>query len=189
MNIYSIATNRNFKINLNEKTVFFRIGRNNPDEVGINRESEMQFYTIAESLGIAPKLLGYEIDNGLLMTEYIEGISPTEKEIRECQIIERVVHNLHLLHAYHLSIVTTASSTVFSRNSELLKTLDKLGLRINLQEKIDNWLRIKNSIEDGYYQGIPLGICHGDLFRGNIIQDNILKLDFCLFTPNFAGKG
>lgn len=65
LNIYSTATNRNFKINLGEKNLFFRIGRNNPDEVGINRESEIQFYIIAENLRIAPKLLGYEINNRL----------------------------------------------------------------------------------------------------------------------------
>lgn len=132
LNIYSTATNRNFKINLNGQTVFFRIGRNNPDEVGINRESEMEFYTIAEGLGIAPKLLGYEINNGLLITEYIEGASPTEREIRQFHTIEKVIHNLHLLHAHHLSVPTTTPSTVFFRNNELLKTLDTLGLRDSL---------------------------------------------------------
>lgn len=187
LNIYTTSTNRNFKINLNGQTVFFRIGRNSPGEVGINRESEIEFYTIAESLGIAPKLLGYEVKNGLLITEYIEGASPSEKEIRQPYAIEKVIHNLHLIHAHQLSVPTTSPCTVFSRNNELLKTLDTAGLRDSLQEQLDNWLCVKNSIESDYYLAIPLGICHGDLFRGNILQDRNAKLFFIDWEYSYYG--
>lgn len=187
LNSYATSTNRTFKLDLDGECVVFRVGRDNPEHVGIDRNAEMELYALAESLGIAPKLVGYEIDNGLLMTRYIDGASPSEQEIRQQQVIEKVVRNLQLLHTHTAPDHKTAVSTVFSRNHALLETVKHTPFYPDIQQKIDRWQTMQRSFEADYYAGIPRAACHGDLFRGNILLDQTGKLFFIDWEYSFYG--
>lgn len=179
LNNYFVATNRSFKIEVNGQTVFFRIGREHPEELGIDRISELAFYEVGEKVGIAPKILGFETDHGLLITEYIDGASPTKEELSST--IEKVIDHLHLLHSYPFTQDKMPLSTVFLRNDALLKTLETLGLKAEISDKVDRWLLTRESFEKDHYQNIPVGVCHGDLFRGNMLLDahqNLFIIDW-----------
>src|ERR1700722_15532371 len=103
-NIYSLnlftPTNRSFKAMVYGSPIFLRIGRNNPEEVGIDRTREIKYLKIGEMLGLTPALLGYELDNGILMTEFIEGSTPNFEKMHNQHFLQKVVTSLHKLHEY-----------------------------------------------------------------------------------------
>ena len=91
------------------------------------------------------------------------------------------------MHTYPQDEFIALSDTVFSRNDELLKTLTALGLQTDLETLLEDLDLIKKSIAKDYYQNIPLAICHGDLFRGNLLQDCNKKLFFVDWEYAFYG--
>lgn len=162
LNMYETATNRNFKILLNDQPVFLRVGRENPEQIGIDRATEIAHYKVAESLGIAPKLLAYQIANGMLVTEFIEGVSPSDQRVHEPEFLENITSALRLLHSCQPTELGCKKS-VFVKNDRLLEAFSQ-------PKKIARWLTMRTSFEPNYYAGIAEGICHGDLFRGNLLE-------------------
>lgn len=183
LNIYEVATNRNFKIDIDQKAYYVRIGRENPEEVGINREEEIKHYIAAEKLGLTPKLHGYHLESGLLITEFIHGTSPSEEMIHEKETLDQIVKNLHDLHHYPYSTSNEPENTVFKINDTLLA---KAKSEINLTD-LSRWMDIRNTFEKDYYNNIPLGLCHADLFRGNILIADDGKVFFIDWEYSYYG--
>jgi thiamine kinase-like enzyme len=172
LNMYATATNRNFKLSVDNSSLFIRIGRESPEELGIDRRREVELYKVAEGLGLAPKLIAYQIDNGILVTEFIEGSSPSETRVHELDFLEQVVEKLKLLHS--ASLESASEKNVF-RNNDLL--LAECSSFVDL-EKIKHWQEVRASFEKGYYEDTAFGICHGDLFRGNILENQEGRIYF-----------
>jgi thiamine kinase-like enzyme len=183
LNMYEVATNRNFKVIMDNKPIYLRIGRDNPGEVGINRMDEMLHYKVAEQLGIAPFLIAYHLDHGILITEFIEGSSPSEEEIHDFTLLANIVSQIKSLHEYSYSDSPLPKKTVFQINDRLLvvrpKSVD--------ESDIDKWLMIRKSFEERYYEGISVGLCHGDLFRGNLLNTNNGRLYLIDWEYSFFG--
>jgi thiamine kinase-like enzyme len=170
VNLYETSTNRAFKVTVEGRPVFFRVGRDHPEELGIDREKEIENYKIAEQLGLAPTLLGYHLKNGLLMIEFIEGISPSVERIREHSMLDKIVLQLKNLHDHSSDEGRPAEKTAFSINDALLKNLETLGVAPEDEKKIRQWLKVRTSFEEDYYREIPFAICHGDLYRENLLE-------------------
>lgn len=163
------ATNRSFKVVLQDESLFLRIGRDHPEQLGIDRQREVHHYKLAESLGLAPALLAYQIDTGTLMSKYIEGASPSEARVHEREFLEKVTRSLKRLHACP-SNSRAAETTALLRNDALLNQLTQLGTDHVEQNRLHYWLEVRGAFEEGYYDGIAIGVCHGDLFRGNFLE-------------------
>ncbi len=187
LNQYATATNRNFKVYFDDRPIFLRLGRENPEEIGIDREVEVKFYSIAEKLGIAPELLAYETNNGLLLSSFIEGAALSENEIHDLATIEKVIDNFHLLHRYSAEEQSLEISTIFSRNDHLIAQVKHFESYGEIKAYIDLWLLVRGEFQNQHYQSIPLGVCHGDLFRGNIMQDRFGKIYFIDWEYSFYG--
>jgi thiamine kinase-like enzyme len=176
LNLYDIVTNRSFKVVLQNESLFFRIGRENAEQVGINRETEISHYRLAESLGLAPPLLAYQIENGILISKYIEATPPSEERVRQSDFLEKVMFALKRLHTYLPSSPSTAT-TIFLKAAALAAQLAKLGIESDMQP----WLERMRGFEEGHYDGIAVSLCHGDLFRGNFLEQpegNLLIVDW-----------
>lgn len=183
LNIYETATNRNFRILLNEKPVFLRVGRDNANQIGINRKTEIKHYKMAEGLGLAPKLLAYQIDNGILITEFVEGNTPSETKIHDVNVLKKIALCLKKLHTCKYKDQDEPTNNVFLKNDRLLDQLSAL----DTDASFEKWLEVRRSFEKDYYDGIDVGICHGDLFRGNLLETTEGKLFLIDWEYSYLG--
>ncbi len=172
-NIYSLnlftPTNRSFKVVVNGSPFFLRIGRDNPGEVGIDRAREIRYLKVGQMLGLTPALFGYELANGLLMTEFIEGSTPSSEHMHDLEFLHKVVTNIHILHSYDLHGLQEAEKTTFDTCRHFYNSMLALGVAYN-EEDVSRWLEVISSFEDGYYDGIKKAVCHGDLYHGNLLE-------------------
>lgn len=171
-NIHSLnlftPTNRSFKVILNDIPVFLRIGRSHPEEVGIDRAREIRYLKIGEKLGLTPALLGYELDNGLLMTEFIEGSTPSPERMHDLSFLRQVVANLHTLHAYQIDD-NGVEKTTFDACRHFYHSITALNIPYD-EERVSYWMSVINSFEEGYYEGFSKAVCHGDIYHGNLLE-------------------
>ncbi|MBS0654754.1 MAG: phosphotransferase [Verrucomicrobia bacterium] len=178
LNIDSISlntpTNRSFKLHVGGTPVFFRIGRSDADQIGIDRKREIENLRIGVQLGITPQLLGYELSNGLLMLEYIPGTTPTIEELPP--LIDDVVHNFRALHSCKQN--RAVEYTMFDKCYRWRETYNALDINKNDQELVDYWFSAVRSFEKGYYDGEETGVCHGDIYFGNILVAETGKVYF-----------
>lgn len=170
VNLYETSTNKGYRVNVEGKPIFFRVGRAHPEELGIDRKKELENYKIAEKLGLAPTLLGFHLKDGLLMSEFIEGEVPSVKRIREEEFVESLVAELKKLHDHSGEGLRPAEKTVFTVNDALFETWMALDVDSADEKRVREWRKKRESFEARYYDGIPKAICHGDLYRENLIE-------------------
>lgn len=172
-NIHSLnlftPSNRSFKLMVNGAPVFFRIGRDNPEEFGIDRAREIKYLLVGEKLGLTPALLGYELDNGLLMAEFIEGSTPSFERMHDLEFLDLVVANLRTLHGYQMDGMDEAEKTKFYSCRHFYQSLLAMNISFD-EESVSYWMQVMRSFEEGYYDGIGKGVCHGDLYYGNLLE-------------------
>jgi thiamine kinase-like enzyme len=66
-------TNRNFKVVAGGETYVLRIGGEDTDQLGIDRDVEHDASLAAAELGIGPEVVAYVEPEGYLVTRYVEG--------------------------------------------------------------------------------------------------------------------
>lgn len=172
-NIFSLnlltPTNRSFKVIVDGHPVFLRIGRDHPEVVGIDRAREIKYLKVGEMLGLTPALLGYQLDNGILMTEFIEGITPDTAKMHDLRFLQKVVDNLRTLHAHQPKDSQDVEKTTFAACRHFYRTIETLNVPFD-RERAAYWMDVMQSFEEGYYEGIGKAVCHGDIYHGNLLE-------------------
>ncbi|MFT4552311.1 MAG: thiamine kinase-like enzyme [Chlamydiales bacterium] len=179
------VTNKAYLVQAEEDKFMVRLGRQSPEELGIDRESELLCHNLAAKHGIAPQIIYADPDSGTLVTEFKEGETLTLKKMRQENVRNEVIGLLKRCHkippdqALHLVgpyenicklITRTRETEPFLLSPDdmdsILKTIEEISLIVPNKD----------------YEGI----CHNDLNNLNFIESDgkIWIIDW-----EFAGLG
>lgn len=175
-------TNRNYKITADGDCFVLRLGGNDTQFLGIDRNIEYECSVLAWQVGIAPEPIAFLEPEGYILARFISGKGLSAEEIGKDENIRRVVESMK---AYHRLDFFPGSFSPFRVAEEYTKI--SLGFDVKLPDKIDWYLERSREIEQAvHHEPLQARPCHNDLLNGNFIDDGtrIRILDW-----EYAGMG
>ncbi len=159
-------TNRNFCAWVDEQLFFVRIGGLTTERLGINRDVEFAAAELAGRLGIAPPVLFYSADRGILVTRYICGRALTSEELGSPAVLREAIELLRRAHAQTPSVWPFS---VFATIEQYWRTVQRLA-----PELLRTYQSIKSFVREVQVlvPNEPLGLCHNDLLAANFVQES-----------------
>jgi thiamine kinase-like enzyme len=91
-------TNANFKVAVPDGTYAVRVQSQDTETLAIDRRAEEAASRGAAAVGVAPAVISALPELGVFVTEFIVGRQPTESDMREPDMLERVVKQIKRLH-------------------------------------------------------------------------------------------
>ena len=92
-------TNQNFKVQVDGEAFVLRIGGENTELLGVNREVEYACSVEAAKIGISPDVIYHIEPEHYLVTRFIEGTGISPEEIGQPENIRRIMQTLTKIHA------------------------------------------------------------------------------------------
>ena len=162
----------NFRITYNNKDYFLRLCPHT--YLHTNRGLELSVINQASSLGLCDKPSYYEIKTGHMVSPWIYGNMPSEKDFESFKFIDLVTANLKRLH----SLTCDVEFQLYSLIEERIKLCRQY--EIQLPDSIDNILSTLNRLEIKLNKNKQLGLCHNDLNASNMIlnKDKLFFVDY-----------
>lgn len=170
--------NDNFKITYNNSNYFVRISSSSYIYNDINEETNI--LKKASALNLSPSVIYFDSSNRNLLTDWIDGRMPTEKESNSEPFITLLTKKLKTLHSL-------TSTNVFNPFVEIRKIIfsnkdyffDTVPYILDLLENLNI---IETLVKDSYMEGL----CHNDLNPSNILltDKNLYIVDY-----EFAARG
>lgn len=170
--------NDNFKITYNNSNYFVRISSSSYIYNDINEETNI--LKKASALNLSPSVIYFDSSNRNLLTDWIDGRMPTEKESNSEPFITLLIKKLKTLHSL-------TSTNVFNPFVEIRKIIfsnkdyffDTVPYILDLLENLNI---IETLVKDSYMEGL----CHNDLNPSNILltDKNLYIVDY-----EFAARG
>lgn len=159
-------TNKNFKIETNKGIFVVRIPGEGTEHI-INRKDEKNNIILAQKLGLESKLLYFNCNNGIKISNFILNSIPLTpelaKETENLKTISKVLYKLH-----NSNIDMKSSFNVIEKINDYEKNCKKLGKIFN-----EEYFRLKNNILNLHNKFKPfekLCPCHNDLIAENILK-------------------
>ncbi len=91
-------TNRNFLLSVNGERVVLRLGGNDTELLGINRECEYRASLVAAQAGVGPEVVRFVEPQGWLVTRFLEGRPVSSEDLRQPDVLRAAAHALKLIH-------------------------------------------------------------------------------------------
>jgi thiamine kinase-like enzyme len=175
-------TNTNYAVTVDDERFVFRLSGKNTEQLGINRELEVEAILAASKAGIAPKLVHFILPEGHLVTEYIQGRHLTLEEYRTPNNLRRIVNTVKHLHT--LPLVKAAFSP-FRRVERFANQSQAMG--VPFPQDFDRLLAKTAEIEQEQARDTTpwQRFCHNDLFCVNVLDDGKVRF----VDWEFAGTG
>jgi len=170
------AMNSMYKVFINKKPRVLRILSFNP-YLKMNRRNEVHNLNIASKMKIAPKLIDYDFEKNIIVTEYIEGSTVTNKDLANKYFTFKVIDKMKELHEGPRFLDDLNCVDMFNKYySQCIGNDYKLPRELKRKLKYINQIGI-------FLNNLPkLSVpCHGDLWAPNIIltkNDEIKFIDF-----------
>lgn len=160
-------TNRNYKIEAGGSAYVLRMGGNDTELLGIDRQTEYGCTLAAARAGVGPEPVAFLEPEGYLVTRFIAGAPISAEAIGAPQNIRRVMGAVKTCHALE---GFPGSFSPFRVVDSYLPIARKYGAR--LPANLDWFLAIARDIERALLRD-PLrpAACHNDLLNGNFIDD------------------
>jgi thiamine kinase-like enzyme len=160
-------TNRNYKIETNGSAYVLRVGGNDTNLLGIDRQTEYGCTLAASRVGVAPEPVAFLQPEGYLVTRFVAGVGIPAEAIGSPHNIRRVVASLQRYHALNQF---PGSFSPFRVVHSYLPVAQQY--KAPLPAKIDWFLAIADQIESAFARRPePAVACHNDLLNGNFIDD------------------
>jgi thiamine kinase-like enzyme len=150
-------TNRNFKVDVGGEALVLRIGGQDTELLGIDREHEHVATRVAAELGVGPEVVAFL--DGCLVTRFVEGRPAEHLDPAAVGAILRVVHGGPEIPSRFdaFRVVEAYRQTAAERGVEIPAAYEQATRRAR-------------SIESRR-SGVPLRTCHNDLLAANFIDD------------------
>ena len=174
-------TNQNFRVDVNGESFVLRIGGENTELLGINRQHERAANEAAARIGIAPEVVYFIAPEGYLVTRLVRGRPLPREEMGKPENIRRVAETLQRVHA--LPAIPGAFSP-FRTIGDYTAIARRYG--VTFPDNFD-WLMARlREIETAFLRDpFTPRPCHNDLLNENFLDDgNIRILDW-----EYAGMG
>lgn len=175
-------TNTNYSVTVNGERFFLRVSGPNAEQLGINRNHELEVLSAAAKAGIGAQIEYYLLPEGHLVTRYIDGRHLALEEYRTPENIQRIVNVVKRLH--NLPLVE-ATFSPFRRVEMFAEHAQSMG--VPLPHDYEKLLRKAKEIETEQARDTYpwRRFCHNDLFCVNVLDDG--KIWFVDWE--FAGVG
>jgi len=169
-------TNRNFKLTFGDDRYVLRLAGAGTEMI-INRQNDETNSIRAAEIGVSTRVVYADRKTGIMLREYVEGITLTTDSFRDPAIIDRVANALLRVHSSgvtfesHFSILAKLDEyEAILRNSGGPLPIDYFDLARTTQPARD----ILAS------QVVKLAPCHNDLVAANFLDtgDRVLVLDW-----------
>ena len=151
-------TNRNFRVDVGDETFVLRIGGEDTQLLGIDRESEHAASRVAAELGLAPEVVAFLEPEGYLVTRFVEG-EVGEVDVAQVGAALRRLHDGPAIPSRFESfrVVETYRAIADERGAA---TPPLYGWGNEIAQRIEQHRR-----------SAPILPCHNDLLNANFIAD------------------
>src|SRR2546427_6302954 len=159
-------TNLNYRVDALGEAYVVRIPGQDSAYLGIDRAREHACSAAAHGSGVAPRVVGFLEEHGVLITQFIRGRGPAEEEMRHPAMVHRVAQTLG---RYHRGALFPGTFSPYRTVREYLSVA--AAHDAPLPERFDWMLGQAGRLEAAL--GIPkvLRPCHNDLLLGNFLDD------------------
>jgi thiamine kinase-like enzyme len=160
-------SNHNFAVRAGGVTYFARLCQERP-LLGIDRRNEVACHLAASGLGIAPEVIHHE--EGLLVTRYIAGKTLAAADLREPEVLGRLLVSLGRLHGAW-DVLT--GEVLYFCPFQTVRTYASTAVRLNARVPGD----LGALLEDARQLSRRIApfrpvLCHNDLLPANLIDDS-----------------
>ncbi len=174
-------TNQNFRVDVGSESFVLRIGGEDTELLGINRQHEYAANVAAASIGVAPEVVYVIEPEGYLVTRFLNAHALPRDEIATPENIRRVAHALVRIHALPAIPGMFSPFRTIEDYAATARRYD-VGLAANF-----DWLMARvREIEAAFLQEpFTPRPCHNDLLNENFLDDgNVRIIDW-----EYAGMG
>ncbi len=177
-------SNRVWLVAIGQEEYVFRLASPNADRLGISREVEAQVLRLAHEAGLGPEVVRHVLPEGHLITRKIaaEAFSEMPRRYREPDVLRSIVHTVRRVHAM------PAIDHAFDPFARIRASFERAAAQdVPLPAGCDLILRRLDEIEAarGPLRPPYLALCHNDLFAGNLLAADPIRL----IDWEFAGMG
>ena len=177
-------SNRVYLVVIGHDEYVCRLASRNADRLGIDREVEADVLRLARDAGLGPEVVRHVLPEGHLITRRIpaEPFSETPERYREPDVLRSIVRTVRRVHAL------PAIGHTFDPFARIRASFERATTRsVQLPAGSDRILRRLDEIEAarGPLEPPYLALCHNDLFAGNLLDADPIRL----IDWEFAGMG
>ncbi|MET3804379.1 thiamine kinase-like enzyme [Nakamurella sp. UYEF19] len=160
-------TNSNFKISTGRGTFVARLSRPGADLLAIDRHAEYRNSLAAAASGVAPQVVDFVPEAGVLLIEWLPGRTLQPADLEEPETLRAIAAACHRLHA---GAPFVSDFDMFEIADRYLRTaLDrKFRLPDRYLEFTAHWTRLRRVLSMDRSARVP---CHNDLLAANFIEN------------------
>jgi thiamine kinase-like enzyme len=159
-------TNLNYRVEAGGEVYVVRIPGQDSTHLGIDRRREHACTDAAHESGVAPAVVAFLEDGGVLITRFIRGRGLAEEELRRPDTVRRVAETLR---GYHGGRPFPGTFSPFRTVREYLAVAAPRGAP--LPERFDWMLAQADRLEAALGEPGAWCPCHNDLLTANFLDD------------------
>ncbi len=160
-------TNTNCKVSTSDGTFVARLSRPSAGLLSIDRRAEYLNSMAAASAGVAPAVVDFVSDAGVLVIEWIEGRTLAPADLQRDEVLPDIAAACRQLHrGPHFA----SDFDMFEIQDRYLKTVLERGFRLpdRYLEFTGPWAQVRTVLSMRAPATVP---CHNDLLAANFIDD------------------
>jgi len=159
-------TNLNYRVDVDTQAFVVRIPGQDSEHLGIDRRREYACNVAAHQVGVAPEVVAFFNDAGVLVTRFVRGREVAEEEMRRPQMLSRVAAALR---RYHEGPDFPGIFSPFQTVRDYLATAAPRSAA--LPERFDWMLAQADRLEAAMSMPAQRRPCHNDLLLANWLDD------------------
>ncbi len=160
-------TNKNFRVNVDDRPFFVRIPGASTELLAIDRDNEYHSSKAAAAAGIGPRVLYHLPDHKVMVLEFIDGQTMSIESLGAPGMPTRIAQSLKKLHA---GANCLNEFNMFRLVEFYIGIVDKHQVRIpdDYRDRMSVLSRMEAAIQKKSLAGVP---CNNDLLAENFIDD------------------
>ncbi len=160
-------SNRNYRVDVDGDSFVVRICAAGAELLGIDRRREYRCAVAASRTGVAPEVVHFLPDVGVMVTRFVAGRALSPFKPAEPDVVERVIRSIR---RYHAGPSFEGSFSPFETIEQYLRVAGRAGTP--LPEDIDAMRTRIREIDAALRGGQAITRpCHNDLWGANLIDD------------------
>lgn len=169
-------TNRNFKLTIGNDRYVLRLAGAGTDMI-INRQNDEINSTRAAEIGISTRVVYADRNSGIMLREYVDGVTLTTNSFRDPAIIDRVANAL--LRVHRSGVTFESRFSILAKLDDYEHILRRSGGPVPI-EYFDLARATQPARDILASQTIGLAPCHNDLVAANFLDTGgeVLVLDW-----------
>jgi len=160
-------TNTNLKVTISGTSYVARLSRPSAAMLAIDRQAEYQNSLAAAATGIAPRVVAYVPEAGVLVIEWVPGATLTDDDLHDDDVLKVVARACAVLHS---GARFASEFNMFDIQRRYLDTIERQSIRLpdRYLDFTVQWQQLRTVLAMNPPATVP---CHNDLLAANFITD------------------